>query len=73
MNLSTNQRLIALGILLAAIICAHVFAPSAVAAVISVATTVVGTLFVNKPTNGAPQLDEEGKPALRVINGNGGQ
>lgn len=43
----SNQQVALVAVLLAAIICAHIFAPLAASAVISIASTLVGTFFVN--------------------------
>ena len=70
MKFTPWQLVTVLAILLAAVILANVFAPGAVATVVSMATTVIGALFVNRhdgdppagPTNGAG-------PGLSVISG----
>ncbi len=67
MKLTTWQTIAVLGLLLAAVIAAHVFAPGATAFVVSVASTVIGTLFV---THDPGPKDPPGTPpALTVLTG----
>jgi hypothetical protein len=59
----SNQQVALVAVLLAAIICAHVFAPLAASAVISIASTLVGTFFVNVQRTPDPTQP----PQLRAV------
>lgn len=69
MKFTSWQLVVILALLLAAVIVAHVWAPGAVALVASAATTIIGTLFVQRAP--APPLPYE-TPDLRVIDGGKG-
>lgn len=66
MKFSSWQLVVILGILIAGIVCAHVFAPGAVAVVVPIATTIFAALFVNKKD---PEAEPKDPPSLRMING----
>jgi aromatic ring hydroxylase len=63
----TWRQVALLAVLLAAVIVTHVWAPLAVSAITSIASTIVGALFVNLPSKPAdasapalaPKVDEE--------------
>ena len=66
MKFDPSWRQVALlAVLLAAVIVSHLIAPLAVAAVTSMASTIVGALFVNLQ----PKPDPSVPPTLRSVNG----
>ena len=65
MKFSSWQLVAILAILLAAIVCAHLFAPGATAVVVSMATTLFAALFVQP----AAEEKSKGKPDLELLDG----
>ena len=59
----TWQQVGLVAVLLAAIICAHIIAPGAASAVISIASTLIGTFFVNVQRFPDPSMG----PQLRAL------
>ena len=47
----TNQEVVLVAVLLAAIIVSHAYAPAAAAAIVSIASTLIGAFFVNRNAN----------------------
>ncbi len=64
----TNQDVALVAILLAAIILSHVYAPTAAAAVVSIASTLIGAFFVNRNRGAKPMPPEQvGTPTLTLV------
>jgi hypothetical protein len=69
MKFSGSQIITILVILVAGIIVSNVYAPGAFSTVVSIASTVVGVLFVNRRDGGDPPTGAGGSPNLKVITG----
>jgi hypothetical protein len=65
----TWQQVALVAVLLAAIICAHIFAPLAASAVISIASCLTGTFFVNvqRAADATPTLPSPAPDPNRAI------